>query len=313
MDPSRSYTGVHTFEVRARNEFGKVSLPDTARPRRDMRRFVTVYPAFSEGSQKRILLAFHNKQPQTILPWAPSNEQLIQYYREIYDSLGYSNQYDVWNALQLGMPSFSVMGRYTTIHVIDDIGPLSGTAMRALILGTMYGRYLDVGGYMILNGIPDFAPSRMVQNPESLVIKRMHMLGVGGNLTNCSFITNTQSDFIGAFGNTALGFPQHVDLDSSKLSQQVGNYPYVGGIPNLSVSYPRGFGEVIFSYDSKSDTEIILPQACGFSRIIFQGHSMGYLYRGINFKTAYYGFPLWFVKKDQAKAIIRRTYELFYP
>jgi hypothetical protein len=310
MNPARPLTGRHTIEVRAKDDCGAITKPDTSSTPRDKRMFYTIYPAFTEPDyQKRILLAVHVKENQETQPWFPSNTQIEQYYSEIYDSLGYKGKYDVWNARLLGMPSCSVMGHYTTIHIIDDVGPLIGTNMNARILGVMYGKYLDIGGNIIMNGLPDLAPSRMVQNPESLLVKRMHILGTNGMLTYCTFITNPQNDFIGAFGNTALGYPAYIELDSTKLNPSPG--PYCGGLPNIAVSFPSGFAETIFSYDSKSDTTILSDQAC--DSIKFQGHSMGYLYRGPTYQTAYYGFPLWFVKKHQATAIIRRTYELFYP
>jgi hypothetical protein len=300
MDQHRPYTGVHTFEVRAKNEFGLISSTDSM----SVASFLTVYPAFAEpGYPQRVLLINSAKPGTGASPWLPTTKQVSDYYKEIFDSIGVA--YDVWETETRGTssdghPTLSDLGRYSTLFLFSDICPLNE---KQKIRSSRYSSYMDVGGNMIMNGGFWALPPQVYVYPiEPFLITHIHL----ASITYPDYLTITASDFIGAFGNSALNYPAYVELDSSKL-----NPAWSGGLKFIAVSAASAFGEIIFRYDSRNDS-VFISQPNG-DVIPIEGHSIGYLYRGATFKTTYFGIPLYFVKKDQAIAILRRTIELFYP
>jgi hypothetical protein len=273
-DIDMPYTGQHEFSVRARNEFGIIT-PDELHAKR---RFYTVYPAFADsGYPKRLLYVNATRSDSRNLPYAPDVNTFNEFYRVVLDSIGV--EYDMWNTARRGHPNLSTMGRYTTIYIVTDICPPANSQR---IPGRKYSSYLDVGGKIIMNGIHYPGIPLVVNDAESLLISRMYL-----DYSYYGYRMNTRYDFVGAYGEN--GYPD-VTLDNTKLDSLWG-----GALRYISVSQPRGLTEIIFRFNSKSDS------------IDFEQMPMGYRYMGPTYKTAFYGFPLYFLPKDQAIAILRKT------
>jgi hypothetical protein len=274
-DIDMPYTGHHEFKVRARNEFGLIT-PDELQ---GTRRFFTVYPAIAESAySKRLLFVNATRSDSRNLPYAPDANTFNEFYRVILDSIGV--EYDMWNTAQRGHPNISTIGRYSTIYIVTDICPPD---RNGIVPGRKYSSYLDVGGNIIMNGVPVQRGLMLtvVSNPDTLLFGRMHLYSLSVYLTNSSY------DFIGAYGSA--GYPDII-LDNTKLDSLWG-----GALRYISVSQPQEPAEIIFRFNSKNDS------------IAFEQMPMGYRYIGPTYKTAFYGFPLYFIRKEQAIAIVRKT------
>ncbi len=284
------YTGRHVFHVRARNEFGSITPPDS----QPSASFFSVYPPFVQPHYvKRLLLV--NEARAYFPPGVPDNPQqpgtarMSKYYSDIMDTLGVA--WDVWNTVDKGQPKAIDMANYSTIVIFPDVLPFIGaTRPKMIIQSQRYGIYMDAGGCVILTGIP--WPILLVnfQFPESLLVKHMSL---AGDDAGSGYLVNTNSrppfDCIGAFGNERLGYPD-VTFDSTKLDTS-----WHGGFPYLSVFRPAGFGEVIFRYNSRIDSTY------------FENQPMGLRYLGLTYKSVYFGIPLYFVPQDKSIVIMRKA------
>jgi hypothetical protein len=97
---------------------------------------------------------------------------------------------------------------------------------------------------------------------------------------------NTAFDFVGGRGR--LGYPD-LQMDSTKMLAA-----WNGALANIPYVSPRGFAEVIFSYESKTNSD-------------WQGRILGIRYLGITYTVVYLGFPLFYAQPDDAAAIMQKA------
>jgi hypothetical protein len=301
-DVDTPYTGVHLFQVRARNEFGTISVPDSL----SRSRFITVYPRFAEPNwPKRVLLVSVNKNP-SLPSQSLSNRpeaEVMQFYKDIFTSLGIP--YDVYIPTGIGHPTYAKMAEYSTIYpIMDNLPP--GDIYKQLP-ATRYANYLGAGGTMIMNSVAWPAISSVIISPpDSLMILRFQLRDVSpsftsdGTFVGGSFDINREFDCIGAFADPRAGYPR-LEVDPAKCD------PLDSGlVPNTIVAQdgklrriykcqPQGFAETIYRYDSATDS------------VGWENEILGIRYIGATYRTVWFGLPLFYIKQDQSQAAIRKA------
>ncbi len=285
------YTGSHLFTVRARNEFGSMTPPDS-QPHTS---FFTVFPNFAKPDfPPRVLLVHESRGSVIDTPPFPSTDRLSNYYTGIFDSLGVP--YDLWVTHVKGQPKAIDLANYSTIYMFADVLPFTGTDIQKMVIrAPIYGIYMDVGGSMITNGFPWPTFLQFMQSPESLLVRHMSV----ASLLPPLYVTNRTYDFLGALGNHQLGYPD-VHLDTTKLDTS-----WHGALKYISICRPQGFGEVIYRYHSKYN---IYHDPFDTSFVVaFEGQPLGLRYLGITYKSVFLGFPLYFCNQDEAIGVLRKA------
>lgn len=282
-------SGTHRFYVRARNRWGVVSAPrDTA--------FTAVVPDFdSPGYQQRILII--NGVPHTnsaVSTTALDSNRVKAFYSELLDSAGKAGRYDFYNLSTTPstgrFPDDVIFGRYSlVVYAVDVRIPILGGAFYQVNTTRLayISRYMLVGGKVIVSGIPD--ARQAMSNYDVFMPNFMHVAPT----TFIPYMLNTAPDFKGGKGR--LGYP-NVDLDTSKVP------PGQLGLSNINLSFPWGFGQDIYRFDSVTDDPT------------FENLPVGVRYQAPpappeqeTFSTVYFGFPLYFGQKSQAIAAIRKA------
>jgi hypothetical protein len=294
-------TGRHLFEVRARNNRGIESIPDT----HAVASFNTVYPEFLRpGAVKSVLLVNVNKHPavNTLTRSNRPDSEIMLYYKSIFDSLGIPA--DTFNTRWTGHPGLSLLSRYSTVYIITDNPPPGDPGM--IIPSLVYMNYLRAGGTMMMNAVGWTVYPSILISPESLLVTgfRLHDLSLpyyGG-----SYCINREYDCAGAFGENEFGYPG-LQIDPAKSDPDTGMPQSScvvagGGIRRLYTCLPNNGADIIYSYDSKVDS------------VLFEHQPLGIRYIGPTYRTVWFGIPLFYVKRDQAGAAIHKGMEdLGYP
>jgi hypothetical protein len=274
----------HLIEVRARNEWG-VETPVDSIPKLI---FHTYYPDFARpGYQKKMLFINIARGATVSTPSNPDRTTITNFYKEVLDSVfGVTDTskrpYDIWNIS--GHPKRVKLSEYSTVFIAQDNFNLSPqTAYK--IPGALYSSYMDVGGNIILTGLNYWVILQILEDSQDLLVNHMHI----ASIYYPWYIINRAYDCIGANGFN--GYPS-VAWDPVKLDTA-----WKDGINNMAVAMPLEPGEIIYTYDSKTDS------------VDFEGKMMGVRYLGPEYKSVYYGFPLYYVQKDQAVSIVRKSIE----
>ena len=272
-DMKQPYTGPHTFYVKARNDY---NLQDSTPAKYTFR---TVVPAFNDPSQPhRILLLTCTRNGTGTLGF-PSVAQINSFYGALLDGAGKSGSYDVWATTTLRQfPSRSALAKYTAIIVNNDAqnGDVNGNLNAAN--GALLSEYLSVGGRLIVS-----AWKTAERFDTTFAKDRFHIQ----SFSDPNFYRlNTANDFVGGHG--LLGYPD-LKLDTTKCLPAWG-----GALANIPYVSPRGFAEVIYKFESKSNSA-------------WQGTILGIRYVGITYTVVYLGFPLFYAQPDDAAAIVRKA------
>lgn len=298
----------HTIYVRSKNEFGSIDTlgfftnpgtPDSlGNPTFDTvyarRTFNSVFPEFAQvpAPPKRILLLNNSFDYDTLAvpPGKPNYAMLDQYYRDLYDALGFSGQYDIWHVKSQGFPGRGTIGRYSTVHFYGDIvnpefytwsiagrTELQFSASRQGVIRD----YCYVGGKFIINGW-NVTIGVNTQFNQEFFNKILHVQ---------TFFSVVPHEFVGTFGLTTgsplTSFPD-TPLDFAKLDTA-----WHGGLPNGWIYQPYGFGEKISKYNSKSDNPFL------------ENSIVGIRYLGLTYDVFFMGFPLYYVEKPSAIEYLR--------
>jgi hypothetical protein len=291
------WTGRHRFEVRARNERGIESIPDTDA----VASFNSVYPEFVRpGAVKSVLLVNVNKRPaaNTLTQSNRPDSEIMLYYKTIFDSLGIPA--DTFDTRRMGHPGLSTLSRYSTVYIISDNLPPGD--VRVQIPSVRYLNYLRAGGTMLMNAVAwTVYPTVFATSPESLLVTgfRLHDLQLPEN--GGSYCINREFDCAGAFGEDDAGYPR-LEVDPAKSDPDTGAIQASrvvagGGIRRIFTCYPDYGAEIIYSFDSQVDS------------IQFEHQPLGIRYIGPTYRTVWFGIPLYYIKRDQAGAAIRRGME----
>lgn len=299
----------HRLYVRARNEFGSISTrgyftrpvnvgTDSARADTfwAYRDFQTIYPEFAKpGATQRILLINNtfNWDTLAVPPHRPARAALLTYYQQLYDALGLTGKYDVFNVpynttLVGDWPGLGVMGQYSLIHVMGDI---NNEFYRApIITARSQSKLIDycyAGGKVLING---WNLTRGDIIPPTTVFWNniLHILNQ---------IPATGPQYVGAKRQAIPDPTQYPDapLDTTKLDPSWG-----GAMPSFHVYQAYGFGEIIYRYDSKDNIVFPLP---------LEGGVLGIRYIGLTYDVIYLGFPLYFTEQSAAVEVLRKAFQ----
>ena len=302
------YVTEHRMYVRARNEFGSISTrgyftrpvnPGTDSARQDTfwayRDFYTIYPEFAKpGTEQRILLINNIFDWDTLAvpPVRPNRSQLLQYYAEMYDALGLTGKYDIYNVAYnttLGgtWPGLGVIGRYSLVHVVGDIGnqfirvpTISARSQSKLI------DYCYAGGKVLINGWNLTRDDNMPPSP-TFWNNILHILNQ---------IPAIAPQYVGAKHQTIPGAAQYPDapVDQAKMDTA-----WQGAMPRFNIYQAYGFGEIIYRYDSKDDLFFPIP---------LEGGVLGIRYIGLTYDVIYLGFPLYYTEQAAAVEVLRKAF-----
>lgn len=272
-DMKPPYTGTHTFYVKARNDY---NLQDSTPARYS---FHAVVPAFVDPSQPdRILLLTCTRNGNGTLGF-PTVEQINGFYGSLLDAAGKANDYDVWSTTTLRQfPSRKLIANYAAIIVNNDAqnGDVNGNLNAAN--GALLSEYLSVGGKLIVS-----AWKTAERFDTTFAKDRFHIQSFSDPQY---YALNPANDFVGGHG--FLGYPD-VQLDSAKLMPA-----WNGGLANIAGVTPRGFAEVIYSFESKTSSA-------------WQGKALGIRYVGITYTVVYFGFPLFYARSEEAVAVMQKA------
>ena len=106
------------------------------------------------------------------------------------------------------------------------------------------------------------------------------------------------TDFVTAKPNPRLGYPV-ARLEFSKLKPSWDSAYGEAAIGRVGISDPLGFAENIYFYDSKHDNPF------------YEGAAMGHRYLGATYGAIFLGFPIYFIKEDDAVAVLRKAFQDF--
>jgi hypothetical protein len=302
-DLPEHYRTNHRMYVRARNEFGSISTRGyftrpvnvgTDSARQDTfwayRDFNTIYPEFAKpGATQRILIINNTFDWDTLAvpPVKPSRDSLTQYYREMYDAIGLSGKYDIYNvtytpSLQGTWPGLGVIGQYSLVHIVGDVTN-DFNRVPSISLGHQ-GKITDfcnVGGKVLING---WNLTRGDNMPPS------------GNFWNnilhiLTQVAVTAPQFVGARHQTIPDDAQYPDvsLDQAKLDSA-----WLGAMPAYHIYQAYGFGEIIYRYDAKDEPR-------------YDDGVVGIRYIGLTYDVIYLGFPLYYIEQPAAIEVLRKA------
>ncbi len=284
FDPIAS--GTHTFHVKARNRWGAVSAIVS-------RQFTAFVPAFDDPSYPRRTLIISNDVNGNGTPGKPDTNQVKSFYTELMDSVGRSGHFDVWissGRIQNVFPSREMLGNYSSLLILIEqtlpiLGPDRALRLQADTAGPI-GRYLGVGGKLIISGPPD-GRKQIVSLNDAFFNSILHTAPI--------LAKNTALDFIGAFGQ--LGYPDLL-LDASKIQPDSG-----GALRNIELNFPRSFAQTIFLFNSKSNGQ-------------FENLPVGIRFLApppvpparATYSVVYFGFPLYYAQKSAAIQTLRQAF-----
>jgi hypothetical protein len=311
------YAMNHTFYVRARNEFGSVDTIfyfyrtarstagdstgiDTVRAWRDFR---VIYPAFQDPHipyQQKILFIDNNfedaKKPFTIDH--PSRQMVTDYYTSLLNDLGKpTSMISYWKAGPIppdgaGFPSLTELQKYSLVIFVadgvDGLGTLGGTKPGLILSGGRQSNlisYCYVGGKLITSGWDFRSTTNCQQSPEWFSNVWHIELQIRGAIYDTAFI--------GATGQ--LGYPT-IQLDTAKLDTGWG-----GSLFTTWLAYPVGFGEIISQAQFNGR---LRPQ-----NNFYNNGPVAVRYLGITFDSIYLGYPLYYVERSTALAVLRKIFQ----
>lgn len=303
-DIDTPYTGRHVFRVRARNEFGTITPPDS----QPQSPFNAVYPGFVTGIPKRVLLVNVNKNPaaNTITKSNRPEAEIMQYYQNIFNNLGIPN--DIYNPRGTGHPSFAKLADYSTIYIVSDNLPPGDSRMQ--IQTKRYSDYLAAGGTMLMNAVAwTVYPTVFATSPETLLVQRFQLRDLQDPAAGGTYVMNREFDCIGAFGDARAGYPT-LEIDTSKCDPDTGAIQgswvaRTTGLRRIFKCQPQGFAETIYRFNSNVDSlgdNSEFPAKEGFENEI-----CGLRYIGATYRSVWFGVPLFYMKQDQAQAAIRKA------
>ncbi len=321
IDFAETGSDTHMFYLKGRNRWGVVS-PNTSRQFR-----ATVPPIDDPNWPKKTLIINDCRitdppPPPTGEPeWLPpvDSAQVNAFYVEVMDSLGRQRgvNYDIWTTSANGytFPPRETFAQYTSVLLLaeQDLPNAAGGALTRISPGTkqnLLSDYLTIGGKLLFSGPPNvifmfglsssstwwfFDPSG-APPPVSIANDIFHILTLA-SFPSQPFIQNDEFDFIGAKGT--LGYPD-VSLDTTRLPAVA-----MGAMRNIAVNYPRGFGQAISEFDSRSDSAM------------FENAPLGIRYLApppipparATYSVVYFGFPLYYAEKSGVIATLRKAFE----
>ena len=234
------------------------------------------------------------------------------FYKEVLDSLGkiQGTHYDLWTmAGHPGpggyvFPDTNILATYTSVLLLSEQDQAASglNALNRLDPATdqrILNTYLNIGGKLIFSGSPNVPLTFGTPSSTTWPILGNDVFHV---LTEASmppvpFTPNAAYDFIGSKGN--LGYAD-THIDTTKLPASA-----LGALKDVSLNYPRGFGQTICEFDSRVDS------------LGFENLPLGVRYLAPppigpgreTYSVVFFGHPLYYMQKSGVIAVLRKAFE----
>lgn len=238
--------------------------------------FVTLLvPTFS----KKILTIDETDEFNSpFITWGIVDAQTDAFYAEVFPGS------DSWDFKSRGMPPRHVLANYKLVvwHAdhIPIVRPHEIADPRNI---EVFIDYLNVGGKFLMSGWRILKSFAYQENfpftfpPGTFVNDYLHIRTVDE--------TTILGDCIGGKGKT--GYFSSFAVDSAKLAP----FPYFGKLAQVNlIIKPAGFTDILYSYVNRDDSPYVM----------YRGRAIGLRYYGTVFDAVVLGFPLYFVKKEDA-------------
>lgn len=268
-------TGNHTIEVISKDNTGIVDPAPAS---------VTIElfePTFDKG-----ILIIDETEEGTRTPGFTSDEEVDSFYNELF------NPDSSVDYFENGLPPKNILGRYKLLVWHSDYNHdkhYVGEEKDYII------EYLQAGGKLVLSGwriIKSFdleASFPQIYDSESFLAEYLHVSGAN----ECPSVDGA---FEWARGKNGYPDSIHVNLDIDAINA----FPYFGGLTNINIITSGAFTRNIFTFQCKE----------GFSdRAIFQDRACAIRYTGSSFDIILFGFPLLYIRPDEAKLVAQKVIE----
>ena len=259
-------SGGHTFYVKSRDD---TYVED---PTPDSTKFTVIVPTWDKS-----ILVVDETRDGTGAAGSPSDEQVDGFYARLIE--GNHRIFTPWDFAKQGFPAISELGRHRVVLWHKDHYLVSASQVVTQANMKVLQDYLNVGGKLWLVGW-DFLP-HLYSDPANLPTGTTFDQTFGYNYIHIGNAKRTgKLDFIGAKGRLDYG---DLEIDPTKLQATWG-----GKINKVYSLEPRGFAETLFLFNSSTQD----PE--------FQDKPCGVRYIGTTYRVLFFGFPLYFMKEDQA-------------
>ncbi len=308
IDFEETGSDTHTFFLRGRNKWG-VESPIVNRL------FRAIVPSIDDPNWPKKTLVINNSRLTNAGPpaWMPpvDTNMVNAFYREIMDSLGKveGTHYDLWttSARTAGggyvFPDTNVLESYTSVLLLSEQDQAASglnalTRLDPTVEQRILRTYLNIGGKLIFSGSPNilltFGTPSSTTWPE-FGDEIFHVL-TDASAPPVPYTLNAAYDFVGSKGN--LGYPD-TRVDSAKLPATA-----FGAIKDISINFPRGFGQTICEFDSKIDSVGFEDQPLGVRYLAPPPIGPG----RETYSVVYFGHPLYYVMKSDAIGVLRKAF-----
>jgi hypothetical protein len=300
----------HMFFMRGRNKWGVLSSIVT-------HPFSAAVPPIDDPNWPKKIMIINNCRitdpppppPPKPSEWLPpvTVDDVNQFYIDVLAALGKTEGVDytiyVTSSNSYRFPIRDTLARYTSVILLTeqdlaDAGLGALTRMDAAKQSLLYD-YLDIGGKLIFSGSPNVRllfGGATTTTWETLAWDIFH-IDTSVHLATTLYNQNDAFDLIRTEG--ILGYPD-LNVDTTKLPPIA-----TGAIANVAVNFPRGFGQTISEFDSRSD------------HILFEGQPVGVRYLAPppipparqTYSVVYFGVPLYYMMKDDVIETLRKAFE----
>ena len=305
IDFQETGSDTHTFYLRGRNKWGVMSPVAT-------RLFRATVPPIDDPNWPKKTLVINNCRilnagAPAWLP--PADSGLVNaFYREVMDSIGKSEgtDYELYTTSAhpptYTFPDSTVLAEYTSVLLLSeqDLGASPLMALTRLDAGRQRSLkvYLNIGGKLIFSGSPNiplmFGTPSNTTWPD-FADEVFHVL-TEASMPPVPFTANAAYDCIGSKGN--LGYPD-TRVDSTKLPASA-----AGALKDISINFPRGFGQTICEFDSKVDSADFENQPIGVRYLAPPPIGPGRK----TYSIVYFGHPLYYLMKSDVIAVLRKAF-----
>lgn len=288
----RSGTNTHILYARARNRWGVYSPVDTAM-------FTAVVPVFDDpAAEHRTLLINNDFKLSSSPPGTPDSNVVKAFYTDIMNGIGKTGKYDIWTTQSRpannNWPSRTVIAQYAVVVLISEFRgiQLGGAAYKIDdAKQSVLREHLGVGGKLVVSAPPD--PEQTFPSYRTWSYDVYHA---------GAFRTSTERDFVGARGR--LGYPD-LRLDTAKVHKDSVAANGQRAMRLIAQHAPRGFGELIYNYDSATDRpgwetaplgiRFISPPPIPPARQTYS--------------VVFFGLPLYYMEKPSAQEALRVAFQ----
>jgi len=269
--------GNHEIKVTARDNTNLID------PVGDSVSIKLIKPTF----EKKILIIDETIEAKFPFGVVANDDSVDRFYEDIF------RPDDHWDYEQNGMPSKEILGQYRLLiwHADNAYSSDRDPHQLPVHIDDIMD-YLNVGGDFIMSGwriLKSFAPREPFPKsfqPGTFIHDYLHIL-------TADETPLVPSDFTGAISFSGFS---HIRVDSLKLAEA---FPYNGKLAQINIIPARaGFTSNIYIYDNAADG-LTEPR----------GMACGLRYYGTVFDAVVFGFPIYFIRKNDAKVLANEILE----